>query len=138
MLYSNFLKYLVCVAIFLTFAGNSKIALAEDTKPDEIPTRYGLAAVLGDIFDPASDINFLQLSGFIMWDYDKVWHYWAPEPLRFKVECTAGMTTSSKNRAMASVDMMALYYLDFFFKPQIQTLYRRRYRCFIHRLSTGR
>jgi len=83
MLHLNLLKYLVCLAIFLFFSNNSKFAISEDTKPDEIPTRYGLAAVLGDVFDPVTDINFFQLSGFIMWDYDRVWHHWAPEPLRF-------------------------------------------------------
>jgi len=120
MLHSNFLKYLVCLSIFLIFSSNSETALSEDTKPGEIPTRYGLAAVLGKTFDPVTDINFLQLSGFIMWDYDRVWHHWAPDPLRFKVECTAGMTTSPKNRAMVSVDMMALYYLDFFSSPRFK------------------
>ena len=49
-----------------------------------------------------------------MWDYDRVWHHWAPEPLRFKVEGNAGATTSPETRAMISIGMMALYYLDFF------------------------
>jgi len=114
MLHFNFLKYLVCLAIFLIFSSNPKIALSDDTASDEIPTRYGLAAVLGNTYDPETDIRFIQLCGFIMWDYERVWHHWAPDPLRFKVEFTAGMTTSPKTRAIISVDMMALYYLDFF------------------------
>ena len=120
MLHPNFLKQLACLIIFSIFLSNSEIALSEDTKQGEIPTRYGLAAVLGKTFDPVTDINFLQLSGFIMWDYDRVWHHWAPDPLRFKVECTAGMTTTPKNRAMVSVDMMALYYLDFLSSPRFK------------------
>ena len=72
-----------------------------------------MAAVWGRTFDPVNNIYFTQLSGFIMWDYDKVWHHWAPDPLRFKVEATAGLTVSPQTRAMVSVGMMALYYLDF-------------------------
>ena len=84
---------------------------------DEIPTRYGLAGILGKTFDPVGDINYLQMAGFVMWDYDRVWRHWAPDPLRFKVEGTAGLTTSPKNRAIVSIGMMALYYLEFLSSP---------------------
>ena len=107
------LKLPLCLIIVLAFLGNTGSALSEDNNESDIPTRYGLAAVLGKTFDPVNDIYFTQLSGFIMWDYDKIWHHWAPEPLRFKVEGTAGLTVSPKTRAMASVGMMALYYLEF-------------------------
>ncbi len=119
MLNSNFLKQLTFLIIFLIFFSNSKIALSDDTISDEIPTRYGLAAVLGKTFDPVTDISFLQLSGFVMWDYDRVWHHWAPDPLRFKVEGTVGITTSPENRAIVSIGMMALYYLNFFSSPRL-------------------
>ena len=102
--------------IILTFviASNcSNIALAEDISSDEIPTRYGLAGVFGKTFDPVSNMNYLQATGFVMWDYDRVWRHWAPESLRFKVEGTAGLTTSPKTRGMVSVGMLAVYYLDF-------------------------
>jgi len=99
---------------FMVILGGSNMTLAEDGSTDEIPTRYGLAGIIGSTFDPVSDIRFLQLSGFIMWDYDRVWRHWAPDPLRFKLEGTAGVTISPENRAMISVGMMALYYLDFF------------------------
>lgn len=89
------------------------VALGGDISSDEVPTRYGLAGVFGKTFDPVSDMNYLQLAGFVMWDYDRVWHHWAPELLRFKVEGTAGLTTSPKTRGMVSVGMLALYYLDF-------------------------
>jgi len=89
------------------------VALGGDISSDEVPTRYGLAGVFGKTFDPVSDMNYLQLAGFVMWDYDRVWRHLAPELLRFKVEGTAGLTTSPKTRGMVSVDMLALYYLDF-------------------------
>ncbi len=93
--------------------GIALTAQSEDNHDSDIPTRYGLAAVLGKTFDPVNDIYFTQITGFIMWDYDKVWRHWAPDPLRFKVEGTAGLTESPNTRAMVSVGMMALYYLEF-------------------------
>jgi len=113
MLNSMLLKLPLWLIIVLVFLGNTGSALSEDNNESDIPTRYGLAAVLGKTFDPVNDIYFTQLSGFIMWDYDKIWRHWAPEPLRFKVEGTVGLTVSPKTRAMASVGMMALYYLEF-------------------------
>ena len=111
---SNLFKLAPGIVVFLIISGGSRISIAEEASIDEIPTRYGLAGVLGKAFDPVTDIYFVQLSGFIMWDYDRVWHHWAPDPLRFKVEGNAGATTSPETRAMISVGMMALYYLDFF------------------------
>ena len=113
MMNSIFLKLSVCLIIVPVFLGNVHTALSEDNIKSDIPTRYGLAAVLGKTFDPVNDIYFTQLSGFMMWDYDKIWRHWAPDPLRFKVEGTAGLTVSPKTRAMVSVGMMALYYLEF-------------------------
>ena len=108
---SIFLKLPLCLIIMPVLLGSANPALSEDKNESDIPTRYGLAAVLGKTFDPVNDIFFTQLSGFIMWDYDKIWRHWAPEPLRFKVEGMAGLTVSPKTRAMVSVGMMALYYL---------------------------
>jgi hypothetical protein len=113
MLNSRFLKLPLDIIMVLVFLGSIDTALSEDDNQSNVPTRYGLAAVLGKTFDPVDNIYFTQLSGFIMWDYDKVWHHWAPDPLRFKVEGTAGLTVSPNKRAMASVGMMALYYLEF-------------------------
>ncbi len=93
---------------------------AEDISSDEIPTRYGMAAVFGKTFDPVSDMNYLQLAGFVMWDYDKVWHHRAPEPLRFKVEGLVGSTISPDRRAIVSIGILALYYLDFISTPQLR------------------
>ena len=107
------LKSPLCLTIVLVILCHPDITLSEDNGQNTIPTRYGMAAVWGRTFDPVNNIYFTQLSGFIMWDYDKVWHHWAPDPLRFKVEATAGLTVSPQTRAMVSVGMMALYYLDF-------------------------
>jgi hypothetical protein len=118
------IKRLSVLVVLLVLFSPSGFAHGDDDEADKIPTRYGMAAVLGDTFDPDEGIYFVQLSGFIMWDYDKVWHHWAPEALRWKVEGTAGLTTSPRTRGMVSVGMMALYYLDFIssqqFNPYIE------------------
>jgi lipid A 3-O-deacylase len=119
MLNSRFLKLSLGLIIVLVFLGSANTALSEDNRENDIPTRYGMAAVLGKTFDPVDNIYFTQLSGFIMWDYDKVWHHWAPDPLRFKVEGTAGLTVSPNIRAMASIGMMALYYLEFIARDRL-------------------
>ena len=112
MLNSGIFKALAGVVALLTFLGSSISSLGGDDEADNIPTRYGLAASVGNTFDPDDDITFFQISGFIMWDYDKVWRHWAPQSLRFKVEATAGLATSPRLRGMGSIDMMALYYLE--------------------------
>jgi len=69
------------ILTFVTVSTSLNTALAEDISSDEIPTRYGVAGVFGKTFDPVSDMNYLQLAGFVMWDYDRVWRHWAPELL---------------------------------------------------------
>jgi hypothetical protein len=118
MLNTGIIKLLSGLVVLLVLFSPSRSARGDDDEVDKIPTRYGMAAVLGHAFDP-DHINFVQLSGFVMWDYDKVWRHWAPEPLRFKVEGTAGLTTSPTTRGMASVGMMALYYLEFISSPRL-------------------
>jgi lipid A 3-O-deacylase len=113
MLKSLFLRSYFRLIVVLVILGTANPTLSEDNRKSDIPTRYGMATVVGKTFDPVNNIYFTQLSGFIMWDYDKIWHHWAPDPLRFKVEGTAGLTVHPQTRAMVSVGMMALYYLEF-------------------------
>jgi hypothetical protein len=115
---ATLIKLPACLMMLIIFIGIPNSARADDESTDEIPTRYGIAAVLGNTFDPDDEIYFVQLSGFVMWDYDKVWPHRAPDPLRFRVEGTVGATTSPKTRAMVSVGMMALYYLEFLDSPR--------------------
>ena len=81
---------------------------------EETPDRYGIGITAGNTYDPVTDIDFLQVNAFVLCDYDKVWHHDAPDPLRFKVECNLGVTTSSPHRTIASTNILALYYLDDF------------------------
>ena len=115
---SKLIRIFFIILTFVFASTRLNIALAGEISSDEIPTRYGLAGVFGKTFDPVGDINYLQLTGFVMWDYDRVWRHWAPDPLRFKIEGSAGLTTSPKIRGMASVGMMALHYLEFISRPR--------------------
>lgn len=103
---------IVWLFILLLVPVCSKGVWAQDRSPEALKTVYGFGGILGNSFDPSGDIPFLQLSGFGMWDYDRVWRHWAPDPLRFKVEGTIGATTGAETRLMLSVEMLALFYLD--------------------------
>lgn len=83
-----------------------------DASAEEVPTRYGLLGNLGLSYDPDNDIDFLQLGGVVLLDYERVWPHQAPDPLRFKVEGVAGITTAPRTRAVVSAGILALYYLD--------------------------
>lgn len=96
--------------VLLLFPGMT--AAGEDNKED-ICDRYGLALIFGNSYDPVNNIDFYMLSGSALYDYDKVWHHRAPDPLRFKVECSLGIARDKKTCLMTSMNIFALYYLDF-------------------------
>lgn len=98
---------LVCLAMLFVSIGQRSFAAAE-----LIPPRYALAVGAGKTYSPTNDIDFALLSAVALFDYDRVWPHRAPEPLRFKVEGTAGMTTAPRSRAVISANMLALYFCD--------------------------
>jgi lipid A 3-O-deacylase len=85
---------------------------AEEEKKDGLDNKYGLAMVLGNSYAPTNNISFYMLSGSVLYDYEKVWHNKAPEPLRFKVEYNIGIAREQRTRLMTSMNMFALYYLN--------------------------
>ncbi len=98
--------------------------LAEEDNADQVPDRYGLATVVGYNYDPSENIVFGLISGFALYDYDKIWPHAAPEALRFKVEVSAGATLKNEKGAIVSAGFLALYYLDTLtgqdFRPYIE------------------
>jgi hypothetical protein len=106
---------LVCFLVLL-FAGR---IFAHEAGITDIPPRYGMGILSGNTFDPVSDIHYVQVSLFGVWDYDKVWHHWAPENLRFKVELNAGATVTEEVRTVASAEMSALYYWKSLATPRV-------------------
>ncbi|MBF0117690.1 MAG: acyloxyacyl hydrolase [Desulfobacterales bacterium] len=61
-------------------------------------------------YDPNNDIKFNMISGFLLFDYDKIWKHKAPDELYFKVEANFGIT--NQKQVVASSSIFALYYLD--------------------------
>ncbi len=81
----------------------------------KVPHRYGMALSLGHSYGLGKDQNYgMALVTLIgLFDYDRVWPHRAPDPLRFKVEFTAGTTTwPDAPRAVVSANILALYYLE--------------------------
>jgi hypothetical protein len=79
---------------------------------EHAPTRYGAGVNYGIAYDPGCGIDFVQVTGFALFDYDAVWPNRAPAPLRFKVEGNLGVTSAPRTRAIVSINMMALSFLD--------------------------
>jgi hypothetical protein len=85
---------------------------AEDDNTEKVPDRYGAASIIGYNYDPSENIVFGLVSGFALYDYDKIWPHAAPEALRFKVEFSAGATLKNEKGTILSAGFLALYYLD--------------------------
>jgi lipid A 3-O-deacylase len=97
---------------------------AQENSDKYLATRYGLSIVTGKTYDPTNNINLYMVSGFALYDYDKVWRHKAPEQLMFKVEGSIGAAHDQKTRLVSSMNIFALYYLDMFktckLKPYIE------------------
>jgi hypothetical protein len=107
----------VMAAFFVLFAVSAGPAGAQE---DAVPTRYALGGSLGLSYDPNNDVDFVLLSGAALLDYDRVWPHRAPEPLRFKVEGSAGLTTAPRTRAVVSANILALYFLQRWETPTVR------------------
>lgn len=107
---------LLPVWFFTLFFFNLMAALPQTSLGEEgtpySPTRYGLGVTLGNTYAPTADIGFGMITGFVMYDYDQIWPHKAPEALRFKIEGSMGTTFKPEAEFMASLGIMALYYLD--------------------------
>ncbi|MBT8365436.1 MAG: acyloxyacyl hydrolase [Deltaproteobacteria bacterium] len=117
----NFWYALMCFLLIGIFPQN--IQAGEDNSKD-VPNRYGLAMIIGNTYDPSGNTGFVLLSGFALFDYDKIWQHAAPAPLRFKVEASVGSTWTKEKEFMASAGILALYFLDRFnghgFRPYVE------------------
>ena len=92
-----------------TMINTVSTSYAEETTPSG---RYSLAGNFGNSYSPDNEIQFIQLAAAALFDYDQVWPHSAPEPLRFKVEGSAGIATTPHSRALLSINMLALYFID--------------------------
>ena len=110
------------LVIIISMAAGSAYA-GEKEKTYEA-NRYGVSAVTGKTYHPDNNIDFFMLSGFIIFDYEKIWGHKAPPQLRFKAEGSIGAAHENKMKLVTSVNMFALRYLDFLqthtLKPYIE------------------
>ncbi len=84
---------------------------AQDHSISERKNRYGLAAQIGNTYDPVNDIGFVMLNGFVLFDRERLCGYSLPERLRLKVEGNFGSTITPYKKLMVSTDVLALFYL---------------------------
>ncbi|MEA3466508.1 MAG: acyloxyacyl hydrolase [Thermodesulfobacteriota bacterium] len=96
----------------LLFTITSTVSTARAAEAVSPPERYSLAGNFGSSYSPGNEIQFIQLSAAALIDYDQVWPHHAPELLRFKVEGSAGIATTPHSRALLSINMLALYFID--------------------------
>ena len=108
----NTSRFWLLVFSLLLLISYPRASLADDECPNGIPDRYGLSTAIGFNYDPSENIVFGLLSGFALFDYDKIWPHAAPEALRFKVELSAGTTLKNEKGVILSAGFLALYYLD--------------------------
>jgi lipid A 3-O-deacylase len=105
----------VFIALLLAMASCPGKLRAEASPADGTPIRYGMGGTVGYAFNIDDDtIVFSQAVGFALFDLKTFWQHAALDPLRFKVEISAGSTLNPNNRFMASAGILALYYLDWF------------------------
>jgi len=106
--------FFAVIILYMSVASCPGKARADEKNPEgEVADRYGLAAILGNSYDPTNDIDFFMISGVALYDYDRIWPHRAPEPLRFRVELSAGGTTvDGSTRLIASFGVLAEYYLN--------------------------
>ena len=109
---SDVRKFWLLVFGFILMISYPRGIQADTECPSEIPDRYGFSANIGNTYDPSADTGFVMLSGFALYDYDKIWPHAAPEALRFKIEVSAGSTWTRDKDFMASASIFALYYID--------------------------
>jgi hypothetical protein len=119
-------KYLYRVVLLLLTLGwclfpagssaDKTIALKEERAPD----RFAMSVELATVYDPGHDISFALVTAFGLFDYGKIWHQDRPKELCFKVEGALGSTFRPEARAMASLGMATLYFVDRMASPQIR------------------
>jgi lipid A 3-O-deacylase len=109
--------------ILLLIMISSRISAGENNT-DYVPTQNGISLSLGSAYSVPGTIDFYMVSGFVLFDYDKIWNHKAPENLRFKIEGTLGAAHDNSTHLVTSVNIFALHYLDILssqgFKPYVE------------------
>ncbi|PLY02774.1 MAG: acyloxyacyl hydrolase [Desulfuromonas sp.] len=75
------------------------------------PNRYGVGLLVGRAYDPER-FGMVILQGQMLVDYDRIFWHDAPAQLYLKFEANAGITTDGRDKGLAAVNMLALYYFS--------------------------
>jgi len=117
-------RIIITLLLILMIVVSSFSISAEENNGEDIPARKGISLTAGRTYNLSSNIDLFMMSGFLLYDYEKIWKHKAPEPLRFKFEGNLGVAHFNKTRLVTSVNIFALYYLDSFetqkLKPYIE------------------
>ena len=115
---------LFLLIVFLSMLLYQQSVFAGDTPVSDVPNRYGMTVVTGNSYDPRNDITFVQISGFALFDHEKIFPHKAPEALRFKIEGSLGSMTRPEKRLVVSANIFSLYYINMLatktFKPYVE------------------
>lgn len=110
--------------VFLSMLLHQQSAFAGDASVSDVPTRYGHTVVTGNSYDPKNNITFVQISGFALFDHEKIIPHKAPEALRFKFEGSLGSMIRPEKRLIVSANIFSLYYMNALatktFKPYVE------------------
>jgi lipid A 3-O-deacylase len=110
--------------VFLSMLLYYQSAFAGEASVSDVPTRYGHTVVTGNSYDPKNDITFVQISGFALFDHEKIIPHKAPEALRFKFEGSLGSMIRPEKRLIVSANIFSLYYINALatktFKPYVE------------------
>lgn len=114
---------LILVLVLLcsySFQGTGRADEVIPTGEERVPDRFGMSLELASVYDPGHNISFAALTAFGLFDYGKIWRQDRPKELCFKIEGMLGSTFRPEARAIASIGMMALYYVDRIATPQFR------------------
>lgn len=106
---------LLVVAVAVTFEGDG---YGLEGATDEAPARYGAAVSYGHCFRPVDEVAFAMATAFGSYRLDSILKSDALELWRLKVEASLGSTYMPESRFMASVNLLAVYYLDRLFRQK--------------------
>jgi len=90
---------------------NAAPTLAADSGRELASTRYGIAVLGGQAYDP-DHFGLVIVQGQMLLDYQRVFWHPAPKALRLKLEANLGLRTDSKPRGLIAANALALYYLQ--------------------------
>jgi len=118
---------MACAVFFLALAVAQPLradVLAEGRASGRTPERCGLGMTYGNTYKPGTDIQGVEVSGFMLIDPSTVWPHIGLDSLRYKVGCNAGLMVSPRVRGIVSAGLILVYYLgdfgDHHFRPFVQ------------------